>query len=111
MTFHLLNVSVNVNDSQLPNDLDNEIESIVELVSLMFFDAEGALPDNPMDDEHQTVVGTINITWFMNSTPLVAPAPEVDPIDLPTDEALPISRPLFYTNPSYSIDTPPPKVA
>lgn len=110
MAFHLLNVSVNVNDDLLPNDMDNEIESIFELVSVYAFDSDGNYPDSPLEDEHQTVVGTINITWFMSPTYLI-PSNPLDLDELPIDQSLPIARPLFYSNPTFSIDTPPPKLS
>ncbi len=112
MAFHLFNVSVNVNDRLLPKHMSNEIESIFELVSMHLFGEDAALPDNPNgEDEGQVIVGQINITWFLSNPSIITPASQVDIDELPTDEKLPIARPLFYTSPSYPTDTPPPKMA
>ncbi|AZQ63392.1 hypothetical protein EI427_14475 [Flammeovirga pectinis] len=112
MSFHLFNVSANVNDNLLPNDMHNEIESIYELISVHLFGDEAGMPDNPEgESEGQTIVGVINITWFMNSSDVITPNKSVDLDDLPVDSKLPIARPLFYTAPSFPTDTPPPRVA
>ncbi|ANQ50027.1 hypothetical protein MY04_2658 [Flammeovirga sp. MY04] len=109
MAFHLFNVSVNVNDDLLPDEMENEIESIFELISVYAFDSDGTFSDNPSsEDENKTVVGVINITWFMNAATII-PSNPLDKDELPTDQSLPIARPLFYSNPTFSIDTPPPK--
>lgn len=111
MAFHLLNVSANVNDRLLPDNMANEIESIFELISVHIFGEEAALPDNPCgEDEGQVIVG-VNITWFMSNPEVLTPQHQIDIDELPTDSKLPIARPLFYTPPSFPTDTPPPKVA